>query len=394
METFNDLKQALLMKIDAFHYIQLGTVYRYHVCFVASHISLVLDNGARPSCCSVARYKSKHPCLRISYFCVSSTEVFIPSLTRKSSPCTKAAMYLWRTWATSMGRWWSSLYCIYDKVGSTEYNDANDCSAELPRPHHETVHGHILPARDDSPVLCQRLLHEAQHRLWAGASLQRREGEQFWYYFVSLRSVAAYGICTPLLLYLTGANVCVKALKSGHISVNVNAHTLAVQSSLNFSRQSNFSRGEPASSHLRLFFGGSATSEGERRETTPAFSLWAQLSCCSRPFMWQCGVFDGAPSLKALTRALGFYEWLFILFKETQLNLFFFFPAKAGFLFIDNSCSCMNQISFENHKRLLKLPINVYFLKGESIYPFTDSKAHVTLLKNVLENLSVCHQSH
>lgn len=97
VETFNDLKQALLMKIDAFHYIQLGTVYRYHVCFVASHISLVLDNAARPSCCSVARYKSKHPCLRISYFCVSSTEVFIPSLTRKSSPCTKAAMYLWRT---------------------------------------------------------------------------------------------------------------------------------------------------------------------------------------------------------------------------------------------------------------------------------------------------------
>lgn len=26
---FNDLQQALLMKIDAFHYIQLGTVYRY-----------------------------------------------------------------------------------------------------------------------------------------------------------------------------------------------------------------------------------------------------------------------------------------------------------------------------------------------------------------------------
>lgn len=25
----NNLKQALLMKIDAFHYIQLGTVYRY-----------------------------------------------------------------------------------------------------------------------------------------------------------------------------------------------------------------------------------------------------------------------------------------------------------------------------------------------------------------------------
>lgn len=49
--------------------------------------------------------------------------------------------------------------------------------AELTRPHHEAVHGHLLPARDDPPVLRQRLLHEAQHRLRAGASVQRREGQ-------------------------------------------------------------------------------------------------------------------------------------------------------------------------------------------------------------------------
>lgn len=37
-------------------------------------------------------------------------------------------------------------------------------SAEF-RKHHEAVHGHLLPARDDSAVLCERVLSEEQHRL-------------------------------------------------------------------------------------------------------------------------------------------------------------------------------------------------------------------------------------
>lgn len=51
------------------------------------------------------------------------------------------------------------------------------CPAELTRSHHEAVHGHLLPARDDPSLLCKRLFHETQHRLRAGTPVQRREGE-------------------------------------------------------------------------------------------------------------------------------------------------------------------------------------------------------------------------
>lgn len=51
------------------------------------------------------------------------------------------------------------------------------CPAELTRPHHEAVHGHLLPARDDPSLLRERLLHEAQHRLRACAPVQGREGQ-------------------------------------------------------------------------------------------------------------------------------------------------------------------------------------------------------------------------
>lgn len=51
------------------------------------------------------------------------------------------------------------------------------CPAELTWSHHEAVHGHLLPARDDPSLLCKRLLHEAQHRLRTGAPVQRREGQ-------------------------------------------------------------------------------------------------------------------------------------------------------------------------------------------------------------------------
>lgn len=37
--------------------------------------------------------------------------------------------------------------------------------AELTWSHHEAVHGHLLLARDDPPLLRKRLLHETQHRL-------------------------------------------------------------------------------------------------------------------------------------------------------------------------------------------------------------------------------------
>lgn len=51
------------------------------------------------------------------------------------------------------------------------------CPAEYTRPHYEAVHGHILPAGDDPPLLCQRLLHEAQHRLRTRPSLQGCKGK-------------------------------------------------------------------------------------------------------------------------------------------------------------------------------------------------------------------------
>lgn len=66
-------------------------------------------------------------------------------------------------------------FVVYGETRQTRLSTISP--AELTRPHHEAVHGHLLPARDDPPVLCQRLLHEAQHRLRAGASVQRREGQ-------------------------------------------------------------------------------------------------------------------------------------------------------------------------------------------------------------------------
>ena len=42
--------------------------------------------------------------------------------------------------------------------------------------HHEAVHGHLLPARDDPAVLCERALPEEQHRLRTRAPVQRRQG--------------------------------------------------------------------------------------------------------------------------------------------------------------------------------------------------------------------------
>lgn len=88
------------------------------------------------------------------------------------------------------------------------------CAAELPRPHHEAVHGHFLPAWDDPSVLRERFLHEAQHRLWASAPLQRPEGE-------------AYRTTTPSASKEAFFQVCCDSLATHH---------------RNFSSESNFSR--------------------------------------------------------------------------------------------------------------------------------------------------------
>lgn len=73
----------------------------------------------------------------------------------------------------------SASSCTYDGDACTKQKNKMYllCAAELPRSHHEAVHGHFLPAWDDSSVLRERFLHEAQHRLRAGAPLQRPEGE-------------------------------------------------------------------------------------------------------------------------------------------------------------------------------------------------------------------------
>ncbi len=199
------------MKIDAFHYIQLGTVYRYLCTVLLQATDLDIIKCVIYSWCNHSTFQATH---------LTAFLWFIITF-RRLHMLQKHSMNSILVWAFDilcffyrglhsvpdeeviamyegchvpleiMSDFYGKVMIIssltYDKRDTTGiktpgYNDVDPCPAEFPWPHHEAVHGHILPAWDDPPVLCQWLLHEAQYRLWASPSLQRRKGELSCYY--------------------------------------------------------------------------------------------------------------------------------------------------------------------------------------------------------------------
>lgn len=156
------------MKIDAFHYIQLGTVYRY-VC------TLLI-----PCLSSDHLYDDTNDMLFRNLHCLMFLIQRSSSSSWRRSNC-----HVWRLPCSSGDHEWllwqgdqhlHTVMCPH-RYCNKHNNYDNDFPAEFTWPYDETVHGHILPAWDDPSVVCQRLLHEAQHRLWASPSLQRCKGQ-------------------------------------------------------------------------------------------------------------------------------------------------------------------------------------------------------------------------
>lgn len=152
------------MKIDAFHYIQLGTVYR---CESILKPLLMHFHSRRKDMAVVFGLQRSPPSQRRGGHRHVRRQPRAPGdherLLRKGDGHCLVLFFP---------------VCKNVAYGETRQTRLSTFSpAELTRPHHEAVHGHLLPARDDPPVLCQRLLHEAQHRLRAGASVQRRKGQ-------------------------------------------------------------------------------------------------------------------------------------------------------------------------------------------------------------------------
>lgn len=249
-----------------------------------------------------------------------------------------------------MARWWSFPSFIFDERDTaetqiTESNDVNHCPAEFPWPHHETVHGHILPAWDDPPVLCQWLLHEAQHRLWAGPSLQRREGALSHYSTIfdqcvgesqkTIFEIFRQGEFS-YLLYLPWAIVW-KDIKSLHTYINASVFkvfvvccdTPAIQYRLNFSSENwclilvEQARLQPSASVLwwLCYFTGRGT-----RKSAPCSPFEGSCHASSVYSARHCVVLDRSLSLESPHTHSLFHECLSYLFKDTLLKSFFPLP--------------------------------------------------------------------